>query len=198
MIASASIRSPKGTILHLVQQVTRRSSSLAAPRGISVFRNESKVLRAFSSYAAGSQFNMFDAPQSKSYSCPRTPIRSPTSSYRYCGLGVKEHSREINTVAVPLVEAELECVATASSTTSSQEKKQLDPADKPHDGSDIPIWTPRLTKIVATIGPTSEQLPVLQQLVDSGLRIMRLNFSHATVEEVELRMKNLKLCKVSI
>eukprot|EP00586_Coscinodiscus_wailesii_P008245 CAMPEP_0172522490 /NCGR_PEP_ID=MMETSP1066-20121228/293154_1 /TAXON_ID=671091 /ORGANISM="Coscinodiscus wailesii, Strain CCMP2513" /LENGTH=566 /DNA_ID=CAMNT_0013305503 /DNA_START=552 /DNA_END=2249 /DNA_ORIENTATION=- len=56
-------------------------------------------------------------------------------------------------------------------------------------------WTPQMTKIVATIGPTSEQLHVLQNLVRCGLRIMRLNFSHATVEEVELRCKNLDLCK---
>lgn len=55
-------------------------------------------------------------------------------------------------------------------------------------------WNPQLTKIVATIGPTSEQLPVLNELVRSGLRIMRLNFSHATVEEVELRVSNLKQC----
>ena len=56
-------------------------------------------------------------------------------------------------------------------------------------------WMPQLTKIVSTIGPTSEQLPVLQDLVRSGVRIMRLNFSHATEEEVELRIKNLKLCQ---
>lgn len=56
-------------------------------------------------------------------------------------------------------------------------------------------WTPQLTKIVSTIGPTSEQFPVLQELVKSGVRIMRLNFSHATVEEVELRVKNLRLCE---
>ena len=53
-----------------------------------------------------------------------------------------------------------------------------------------------LTKIVATIGPTSEQLPVLQELVHAGINVMRLNFSHATVEEVELRTTNLKACKV--
>ena len=57
-------------------------------------------------------------------------------------------------------------------------------------------WDPQLTKIVATIGPTSEQLPVMQDLVRCGMRVMRLNFSHATVEEVELRTKNLNLCKV--
>jgi len=56
-------------------------------------------------------------------------------------------------------------------------------------------WDPQLTKIVATIGPTSEQLPVMQDLVRCGMRVMRLNFSHATVEEVELRTKNLNLCK---
>ncbi len=56
----------------------------------------------------------------------------------------------------------------------------------------------QLTKIVATIGPTSEQLPVLEQVVKQGMRIMRLNFSHASVEEVELRTKNLSLLQVNI
>lgn len=49
---------------------------------------------------------------------------------------------------------------------------------------------------MATIGPTSEQLDVLQDVVRCGMRVMRLNFSHATVEEVELRVKNLRACKV--
>jgi hypothetical protein len=53
-----------------------------------------------------------------------------------------------------------------------------------------------LTKIVATIGPTSEQLEPLQKVVQAGMKIMRLNFSHATKEEVELRIKNLALCQV--
>jgi pyruvate kinase len=48
---------------------------------------------------------------------------------------------------------------------------------------------------VATIGPTSEQLPKLQQVVKAGMRIMRLNFSHATDDEVELRVTNLKKCQ---
>mmetsp|Transcript_57188 Transcript_57188/g.66864 ORF Transcript_57188/g.66864 Transcript_57188/m.66864 type:complete len:614 (-) Transcript_57188:121-1962(-) len=57
--------------------------------------------------------------------------------------------------------------------------------------SNSPNFSPQLTKIVATIGPTSEQQPVMQELVDAGFRIMRLNFSHATTEEVELRCTNL-------
>jgi pyruvate kinase len=48
-----------------------------------------------------------------------------------------------------------------------------------------------LVKIVATIGPKSEQLEPLKACVEAGLHCMRLNFSHATPEEVELRCANL-------
>lgn len=48
-----------------------------------------------------------------------------------------------------------------------------------------------LTKIVATIGPASEQLPMLTKVVDAGLTVMRINFSHATYEEADLRTNNL-------
>ena len=54
----------------------------------------------------------------------------------------------------------------------------------------------QLTKIVATIGPTSEQEEPLKKVVNAGMKIMRLNFSHATTEEVELRLKNLALSQV--
>ena len=48
-----------------------------------------------------------------------------------------------------------------------------------------------LTKIVATIGPTSEQAEPLKHCVRAGLHLLRLNFSHATPAEVELRCTNL-------
>ena len=52
------------------------------------------------------------------------------------------------------------------------------------------------TKIVATIGPASEQMPMLQHVVDAGLKIMRINFSHATYDEADLRVNNLrKVCR---
>ncbi len=55
-----------------------------------------------------------------------------------------------------------------------------------------PIRTPpTLSKIVATIGPASEQYPELSAVVEAGMRIMRINFSHATYEEADLRKKNL-------
>ena len=49
-----------------------------------------------------------------------------------------------------------------------------------------------LTKIVATIGPTSEQAEPLLKVTAAGMKIMRLNFSHATKEEVENIGKNLE------
>lgn len=48
-----------------------------------------------------------------------------------------------------------------------------------------------LTKITATIGPASEQLPTLHEVVSAGVNIMRINFSHATYEEALLRVTNL-------
>lgn len=48
-----------------------------------------------------------------------------------------------------------------------------------------------LSKIVATVGPASENLPTLPAVADAGMRIMRINFSHATYEEADLRCNNL-------
>jgi pyruvate kinase len=41
----------------------------------------------------------------------------------------------------------------------------------------------RRTKIVATIGPASREPEVLVQMVDAGMDVARLNFSHGTAEE---------------
>eukprot|EP00598_Pedospumella_elongata_P003117 CAMPEP_0184966804 /NCGR_PEP_ID=MMETSP1098-20130426/370_1 /TAXON_ID=89044 /ORGANISM="Spumella elongata, Strain CCAP 955/1" /LENGTH=518 /DNA_ID=CAMNT_0027488147 /DNA_START=100 /DNA_END=1656 /DNA_ORIENTATION=+ len=51
-----------------------------------------------------------------------------------------------------------------------------------------------LAKIVATIGPASENLPMLSHVMNAGMRLMRINFSHATYEEADLRVGNLKKC----
>ena len=78
--------------------------------------------------------------------------------------------------------------STARSGGKFQTKFDLpDPAVANENKTRIP-----LTKIVATIGPTSEQAEPLKRCVAAGLHSMRLNFSHATPEEVELRCKNLK------
>ncbi|MBS3772778.1 MAG: pyruvate kinase, partial [Candidatus Thermoplasmatota archaeon] len=41
----------------------------------------------------------------------------------------------------------------------------------------------RKTKIVATIGPASQEQEVLRKLIDGGLDVARLNFSHGTHEQ---------------
>jgi len=54
---------------------------------------------------------------------------------------------------------------------------------------------PHLTKIVATIGPASESPAMLQNIVSAGMRVMRINFSHATYEESDLRINTLRSMK---
>ncbi len=51
----------------------------------------------------------------------------------------------------------------------------------------------RTTKIVATLGPTSSDPAILNQLVAAGIDVVRLNFSHGTVDDHRLRMDNLRL-----
>ena len=41
----------------------------------------------------------------------------------------------------------------------------------------------RRTKIVATIGPASRDPEVLVRMVEAGMDVARLNFSHGTAEE---------------
>src|SRR5262249_14163517 len=41
----------------------------------------------------------------------------------------------------------------------------------------------RRTKIVATIGPTSREPHTLQRMVEAGMDVARLNYSHGTLEE---------------
>ncbi len=50
----------------------------------------------------------------------------------------------------------------------------------------------RHTKIVATIGPASDNENLLNQLVENGLDVARLNFSHGTYEEHGQRIDKIK------
>ncbi len=54
----------------------------------------------------------------------------------------------------------------------------------------------RKTKIVCTIGPSSENYDVLKSLVDKGMNVMRLNFSHGDFDEHGKRIDSLReICK---
>jgi pyruvate kinase len=48
------------------------------------------------------------------------------------------------------------------------------------------------TKIVCTIGPATESAETLEKLIDSGMNVMRLNFSHGDFAEHQNRIDNLK------
>jgi len=50
----------------------------------------------------------------------------------------------------------------------------------------------RRTKIICTIGPASESPEVIKQLIDAGMNVARLNFSHGSYEEHGKRIKTLK------
>ncbi|MBM7614191.1 pyruvate kinase [Alkaliphilus hydrothermalis] len=50
----------------------------------------------------------------------------------------------------------------------------------------------RKTKIVCTIGPASEGKEIFTELVNQGLNVARLNFSHGNHEEHEARIKTIK------
>ncbi|MFC7373398.1 pyruvate kinase [Fictibacillus iocasae] len=50
----------------------------------------------------------------------------------------------------------------------------------------------RKTKIVCTIGPASESVEKLSQLIEAGMNVARLNFSHGDFEEHGARIKNIR------
>ncbi len=50
----------------------------------------------------------------------------------------------------------------------------------------------RRTRIVATLGPATDAPGVLEKLLDAGLDVARINFSHGAVEEHQRRIKNLR------
>lgn len=50
----------------------------------------------------------------------------------------------------------------------------------------------RKTKIVCTIGPASESIDMLAKLMEVGLNVARLNFSHGDFEEHGARIKNIR------
>ncbi len=50
----------------------------------------------------------------------------------------------------------------------------------------------RKTKIVCTIGPASESVETLAKLINSGMNVARLNFSHGDYEEHGERIKNIR------
>ena len=60
-------------------------------------------------------------------------------------------------------------------------------------GYDMTTYTaPRRTKIVATLGPATDDPAVLEGLIKAGADVVRLNFSHGTAEEQIKRATQVK------
>ncbi|UOQ95606.1 pyruvate kinase [Halobacillus shinanisalinarum] len=55
----------------------------------------------------------------------------------------------------------------------------------------------RKTKIVSTIGPASESTEMLTNLIEAGMNVTRLNFSHGDFEEHGARIKNIRQAAAS-
>lgn len=53
-------------------------------------------------------------------------------------------------------------------------------------------WRPRRTKIVATLGPATDDPAVLEDLIRAGVDVVRLNFSHGTAAEQERRVHEIR------
>ncbi len=51
---------------------------------------------------------------------------------------------------------------------------------------------PRHTKIVATLGPASTELQVLQRMAQAGVDVVRMNFSHGTVADHKQRAETVR------
>ena len=47
---------------------------------------------------------------------------------------------------------------------------------------------PKKTKIVCTLGPSSQTPEIIENLINSGMNIARFNFSHGTHEEHKKRI----------
>lgn len=56
----------------------------------------------------------------------------------------------------------------------------------------------RRTKIIATLGPTTDDPNVLKRLIDEGVDLVRLNFSHGTAEDHQQRAKMVRDCSAAI
>jgi len=52
----------------------------------------------------------------------------------------------------------------------------------------------RRTKIIATLGPSTDDPNVLDKIIQAGVDVVRLNFSHQTIESHQRRLEALRLC----
>jgi len=88
----------------------------------------------------------------------------------------------------------MKCVARRFFASSSL--RQPTPAEGLREvGKELSKTAPTLAKMVCTIGPVSEDAVMLPKVVAAGMQVMRINFSHATYEEADMRVTNMQAAK---
>ena len=55
--------------------------------------------------------------------------------------------------------------------------------------------TPRKTKVIATIGPACDSPTRISQMIEAGMNVARLNFSHGSHEEHLVRIKAIRAAR---
>ena len=48
------------------------------------------------------------------------------------------------------------------------------------------------TKIVASLGPASNDLEIIEQMINGGVDVFRINMSHASIEDTEDLIKKIR------
>jgi len=61
-----------------------------------------------------------------------------------------------------------------------------------------PRQRPTLTKIVATIGPASDSPEIVEKLIEAGVAVFRLNFSHGELEDHARRLGTIRAAAVKL
>lgn len=64
--------------------------------------------------------------------------------------------------------------------------------DKEYDRGFTMLHQSTFTKLVATIGPASESYEMIKEMISSGVRVFRLNFSHGRADEQQIRYDRIR------
>jgi len=49
-----------------------------------------------------------------------------------------------------------------------------------------------MTKIIATLGPATNNVGMIRKLIDAGVRVFRINFSHGSFDDFDNMINNIR------